>query len=74
MTPYSPALRKMVEGLLHVVHYPRRAYAIIYGMVQQQAVTLAFIDTIWLLAVGCAILTPLAFLMRRAKPGAAMMH
>ena len=74
VTPYSPALRKMVEGLAHVVTYPRRAYAIIYGMVQQQAATLAFIDTIWLLAIGCAILTPLAFLMRRAKPGAAMMH
>jgi hypothetical protein len=43
--------------------------------VQAQATTLAFIDTLWLLGMGAALLTPLAFLMRRAKShGAAMMH
>jgi len=74
VTAYSPIVRRMVAGLTHIVHEPKRAYAILYGMVIQQSTTMAFIDTIWLLAIGCAILTPLAFLMRPTKPGAAMMH
>jgi DHA2 family multidrug resistance protein len=83
VTAYSPALRHMLGGLSHALGHPgaataaatRRAYAIVYGMVQQQAATLAFIDVLWLLAVGCALLTPLAFLMRKTTPGgAAMMH
>jgi hypothetical protein len=52
----------------------RRAYAIVYGMVMQQATTMAFIDILWLMSIVCALLIPLAFLMQRPKPGAAMMH
>ena len=82
VTPYSPALRNMLGGLGETLAHrgaataaaTRRAYAIVYGMVQSQATTLAFIDILWLLAVLCALLIPLAFLMRRPEPGAAMMH
>ncbi len=83
VTAYSPALRRLLGGLQQelahrgaaTVAATRRAYAIIYGMVQQQAVTLAFVDVLWLLAVGCALLTPLAFLMHRTRPGGeVMMH
>ncbi len=82
VTPYSPELRRLLGGLAQALAHrgaatvaaTRRAYAIVYGMVQEQATTLAFIDILWLLGVVCVILTPLAFLMRRPKPGAAMMH
>ncbi|HEX8953370.1 MAG TPA: DHA2 family efflux MFS transporter permease subunit [Polyangia bacterium] len=82
VTAYSPALRRVLGGLAGALAHrgaatvaaTRRAYAVVYGMVQVQATTLAFIDILWLLAIVSAVLTPLAFLMRRAKPGAAMMH
>ena len=82
VTAYSPALRRVLGGLAQTLAHrgaataasTRRAYAIIYGMVQEQATTLAFIDILWLLALVSALLIPLAFLMRRPKPGAAMMH
>jgi MFS transporter, DHA2 family, multidrug resistance protein len=83
VTAYSPALRHLVGGLGQALAHrgaataaaTRRAYAIVYGLVQQQAATLAFIDVLWVLGIGAALLTPLAFVMRRAKPGgAAMMH
>ena len=82
VTPYSPALRRLLGGLMQALAHrgaatvaaTRRAYAVVYGMVQEQAVTLAFIDILWLLAVVCALLIPLAFLMKRSEPGSARMH
>ena len=82
VTAWSPELRHLVGGLRGALVHAgiasseatRRAYAMVYGMVMQQATTLAFIDVLWLLAIGSGILTPLAFLMRRPKRGAAMMH
>ena len=37
---------------------------------------LAYLDTIWIFAIAAALMVPLAFLMRRAKPGSgpAAMH
>jgi MFS transporter, DHA2 family, multidrug resistance protein len=46
------------------------AYAQIYGMLQAQAAWLAYVDTIWLYSFACFAVVPLAFLMRRPKPGA----
>lgn len=83
VTPWSAALKRMVGGLggalahrgATTVEATRRAYRVVYGMVQQQAVTLAFIDVLWMLSIGCALLLPLVFVMRRSRPGgAAMMH
>jgi DHA2 family multidrug resistance protein len=82
VTAYSPALRRMLGGLTQALSHhgaataaaTRRAYAIVYGMVMQQATTMAFIDILWLMSIVCALLIPLAFLMQRPKPGAAMMH
>ena len=52
-----------------------RAYAIIYGTMQKQAAMLAYIDTIWVFAIGCGVMIPLAFLMKRSKTGGAVaMH
>ncbi|HEY2748051.1 MAG TPA: MFS transporter, partial [Polyangia bacterium] len=82
VTAYSQALRQMLGGLgqalahrgVATVAATRHAYAVIYGMVQAQATTLGFIDTIWLLAVGCLLMTPLAFAMHKNRPGAPRMH
>ena len=40
----------------------------------QQAQTLAYVDVLYLLAWTTALMVPLAFLMKRARPGAAMGH
>jgi MFS transporter, DHA2 family, multidrug resistance protein len=82
VTTFDPTLRRMLGGLARaLVHQgvatsaaTRKAYAAIYGMVLEQAATLAFIDTIYCLAIACGVLLPLAFFMRRPRPGAAMMH
>jgi hypothetical protein len=43
------------------------AYAKLYGLMQAQASWLAYIDTIWIYAIACIAVAPLAFLMKRPK-------
>jgi DHA2 family multidrug resistance protein len=83
VTPYDPALRRFANGLAQslaqrgvaAVEASRRAYAIIYGIVQREAVSLAFIDAIWILAIASLVVIPLVLLMKRPPPGASMaMH
>ncbi len=53
------------------------AYAKLYGMMQMQASWLAYIDTIWIYAIACMAVVPLAFLMKkpkRAEGGGMAMH
>jgi DHA2 family multidrug resistance protein len=53
------------------------AGAQIYGMIQSQARTLAYVDVIWILVALTGCLIPLPFLMKRpAKrtPAAEMVH
>ena len=78
ITAYSSSLRGTLGGLGQMLAHhgamtmaaTRRAYAVVYGMVQAQATTLAFIDTLWLLGIGCALVTPLAFAMKKPEEGA----
>jgi hypothetical protein len=37
----------------------------------RQCSAMAFVDAIWLLAVGCLLMIPLVLLMRRSDPSAA---
>ncbi len=82
VTPYSPSLRRALGGLGQLLVHrgtaggiaTRRAFATVYGAVLQQASTLAFIDTLWVLAIACLCMTPLALAMKKPKPGMAMMH
>jgi DHA2 family multidrug resistance protein len=46
------------------------AGAQIYGMIQSQARTLAYVDVIWILVALTGLLIPLPFLMNRPKKGA----
>jgi DHA2 family multidrug resistance protein len=46
-----------------------KAYARIYGGLQAQATTLAYIDTYWILAVGSAVMFVLSFFLKKNDPG-----
>jgi len=48
----------------------RQALGRLYGMVQQQAAALSYIDVYWLLSVIAAAMFLLSFLLRRNQPGA----
>ena len=50
----------------------QHAYAMLQAKVIQQATMMAYIDNFWLLAVVIACLIPCVFLIKRAKPGAAI--
>ena len=45
------------------------AYDRIYGAMQAQASMLAYLDTLWIFAIAALLMAPLAFLMKRPKPG-----
>jgi DHA2 family multidrug resistance protein len=52
----------------------QQAYGVLYTTVGRQATFLAYLDTYWILAVGCAFLVPCVFLMRRARATHAVAH
>ncbi len=47
----------------------RKALALAYQSVQQQASALSFVNSFWVMSVVIACLTPLPFIMRRPRPG-----
>jgi DHA2 family multidrug resistance protein len=49
----------------------KTAYARLYAVVSQQAAALAFVDTIWVLAIVSLCMLPLVFALRRPDKGAA---
>jgi DHA2 family multidrug resistance protein len=74
----SAALRARLAGLAQAferagsssVDATRRAYGAIYHDVVRQAQTLAYLDALFLLGCFCALMIPLVFVTRRARPGA----
>ena len=78
LTPDSPAFQGALRGLtnniehsgLSAVDAHNQAIARIYALVNQQAHTLSFMDTFWVLGVLCAIMFVLAFFLKRNDPGA----
>jgi hypothetical protein len=50
------------------------AYARIYGSLQAQAGTLAYIDTFMVLCIAAAIMFCLSFLLRKNDPGGGGVH
>jgi DHA2 family multidrug resistance protein len=53
---------------MHSAH--EQALARLYGIVQAQAQTLSYVDVYWLLAVICALMFLLCFLLAKNEPGA----
>ncbi len=83
-TQYDPAMRRTAKGIagsLTNAGVPpadamQQAYQRVYLMVQAQASVLAYIDVLWVFAILCAFMVPLAFFMSRRKgpAGEVMMH
>jgi DHA2 family multidrug resistance protein len=46
-----------------------RAHAEVYRVAQQQAATLAYIDTFWILGIAAAIMFALSFTLKKNEPG-----
>jgi DHA2 family multidrug resistance protein len=77
VTIYSPATQTMIQGIkqnmmAHGVDSAtatKQAYAGIFGMVQQQASMMAYIDVFFLLAIMFAACLPLIFIMKKAPKG-----
>jgi DHA2 family multidrug resistance protein len=78
LTNTNQAFTSRIEGIAHAMtgagysaaDATQRAYGMIYGRVQQQAAALAYNDVIFIFAIVCGMMVPLAFLMRKNKPGA----
>jgi len=78
VVPDIPGFRGAVHGLTSSIRHSghnaidarNQAIARLYGLVNQQAHTLSFMDTFWLLGVLCAIMFVLAFFLKRNDPGA----
>jgi len=78
VTPDTPAFQRDLQGLTNSIRHSglgavdahNQAIARFYGLVNQQAHTLSFMDTFWVLAVLCAIMFALAFFLKKNDPGA----
>jgi DHA2 family multidrug resistance protein len=78
LTPYDEAFRERLAGLAQTlvargadaVEAMRQATGIVYGAMVRQAVTLAYVDTLKVLALACACMLPLVLLLPRNQPGA----
>jgi DHA2 family multidrug resistance protein len=61
---------RLAESGMSLPDAQTQAYARIYRSVQNQAATLAYIDTFWILAVGASIMFALSFLLTKNDPRA----
>jgi DHA2 family multidrug resistance protein len=80
---FEPAFRQAVDQLsaglvtrgLPPAAAARAAHGVVYGEMVRQATTLAYDDTLWLLAVLAACMLPLVFLLRSGRaPGGVAAH
>ena len=77
LTSTSPAFQTQINALVQrmiaagysVTDASQRAYGVIHSRVQQQAAALAYNDVIFIFAIACAVMVPLAFLMKKNNPG-----
>ncbi len=76
----NPALQSMIRGAEQAMRAhgasaadaAQQSYALIQGTIQRQAAMLAYIDCFWLLGVAILIMIPMAFLVKKSKPGGGM--
>jgi DHA2 family multidrug resistance protein len=77
ITQYNPAAQSMIQAAragfmangMDMATATKQAYASVYGMVQQQASMMAYIDTFFILAIMFAACLPLIFLMKKPPKG-----
>jgi len=78
----NPALQKMIQGATNAMmaagasasDATNRAYALVQSTVQRQAAMLAYIDCFWFLGVAIMVMVPMAFLIKKGKPGGMAVH
>ena len=76
----NPSLQRMLQGAIGAMEQrglsaadaTQRAYALIQGTVQRQAIMLSYIDCFWFLGVAILCMVPAVFLMKKSKPGGGM--
>jgi DHA2 family multidrug resistance protein len=76
LTPLDPPYQSTIQGLTQAliqrgsdaVAAASQAQAMLYGMLQRQAMMLAFVDVFWLLAMVFLAVTPLVFFMKKVAP------
>jgi DHA2 family multidrug resistance protein len=77
-TPDTPAFRSALQALgsaiahsgLRATDAHNQAIARFYGLVNQQARALSYMDTFWILGALCSLMFVLAFFLKRNDPGA----
>jgi DHA2 family multidrug resistance protein len=84
VTNTSPAYQQFFEGArgmliqqgVNAAEAANKAYALIYGFVQQQATMLAYIDSFWVFGLVFVLMIPFVFLMKKTVPhkGPAVVH
>jgi len=78
VTPDTPEFRSALHALsseiarsgLRATDAHNQAIARFYGLVNQQARSLSYMDTFWILGVLCSVMFVLAFFLKRNDPGA----
>jgi len=78
VTPDTPAFRSALHALSSEIAHSglrsadahNQALARFYGLVNQQARTLSYMDTFWILGALCSVMFVLAFFLKRNDPGA----
>ncbi len=76
----NPSLQAMLKGAAKAMQAhgasasaaSQRAYALVQGTVQRQAVMLSYIDCFWFLGVSILCMIPAVFLIKKSKPGGGM--
>jgi DHA2 family multidrug resistance protein len=74
---FDPALHQMIANMTQsfkaagydAAKAMQMAQARVYGLMTRQAEMLSYLDVIWVFAIVCALMVPLAFLMKRPKSG-----
>ncbi len=75
ITPYDPTLRNLMRGMKgwfmsqgsNSAEATRQSLDAIYGMVQQQAALLSFVEAFWVMGVIFLAMLPLVLLLRNAR-------
>jgi DHA2 family multidrug resistance protein len=77
LSDYNGRFMNTVQSLTHhftavgadAVTASRQAYGAVGAMMTQQSTLLAYLDNFWLLGITALALVPVAFIMKKAKPG-----
>jgi MFS transporter, DHA2 family, multidrug resistance protein len=77
VNPYNPVAQAAFQGMkqsimargVDAATATKQAYAGLFGMVQQQAAMMSYVDVFYLLAIMFAACLPLIFLMKKAPKG-----